>query len=250
MASALAPGLARKVKKILDTRTESPELTAALATLSSFYDANTPAARRALRGTVEQRGLDINQRFLEAAETVIQVTVRGGAAQAGALPCSVCGRLQAPGLARLPLNPGSCRNRRARAPQPCPQSLDEVQAQLDALAASCGAMSSAIAGAKTSAGPLLSESERLAREAAAVEAKAGMVVQFLEQYQLTPEEVRWGLGRKRRCAVQPKGGATAFLLQRLSGTGPSPLGGAPGGSEQLVNSPLQQPLPPSAPLKA
>ncbi|GBF95228.1 hypothetical protein Rsub_07943 [Raphidocelis subcapitata] len=140
MASALAPGLARKVKKILDTRTESQELTAALATLSSFYDANTPAARRALRSAVEQRGLDINQRFLEAAETVIQ-------------------------------------------------SLDEVQSQLDALSASCGAMSSAIAGAKASAGPLLSESERLAREAAAVEAKAGMVVAFLEQYQLTPEEI-------------------------------------------------------------
>ncbi|KAI8473219.1 MAG: component of oligomeric golgi complex 6 [Monoraphidium minutum] len=140
MASALAPGLARKVKKILEIKTESPELISALGTLSGFYDANTPAERRQLRSAVERRGLDINQRFLDAAETVIQ-------------------------------------------------SLDCVQSQLDALTASCAAMGAAVASAKASGGALLAEADKLGREAGAVEAKAALVEQFLDQYQLTPDEV-------------------------------------------------------------
>ncbi|KIZ02121.1 Conserved oligomeric Golgi complex subunit 6 [Monoraphidium neglectum] len=140
MASALAPGLARKVKKILEIKTESPELVSALSTLSGFYDQNGAAERRQLRSAVERRGLDINRQFLDAAETVIR-------------------------------------------------SLDDVQAQLDALAASCTSMTEAVASAKTSGGALLAEADKLGREAAAVESKAALVEQFLEQYQLTPEEV-------------------------------------------------------------
>ena len=94
-ASALAPGLARKVKKILDIKTESPDVISALNTLSTFYDDNTPAARRQLRSTIEKRGLEINQEFLTAAESVIQVCVfafgavrcvPGGGGGAGAPP--------------------------------------------------------------------------------------------------------------------------------------------------------------------
>jgi hypothetical protein len=59
--------------QILEIKTESPEVISALNTLSGFYERNTPAERRQLRSAVEQRGLDINQRFLAAAETVIQV---------------------------------------------------------------------------------------------------------------------------------------------------------------------------------
>jgi hypothetical protein len=51
-------------------------------------------------------------------------------------------------------------------------------------------MTEAVASAKTSGGALLAEADKLGREAAAVESKAALVEQFLEQYQLTPEEVR------------------------------------------------------------
>jgi hypothetical protein len=59
--------------QILETRTESPELLGALATLSAFYDDNSADARRRLRTTIEQRGLAVNEQFLVAAEAVIQV---------------------------------------------------------------------------------------------------------------------------------------------------------------------------------
>jgi conserved oligomeric Golgi complex subunit 6 len=59
--------------QILEIKTESPELVSALQTLSEFYDDNTPAARRALRSTIERRGLTIHEQFLTAAESVIQV---------------------------------------------------------------------------------------------------------------------------------------------------------------------------------
>ncbi|ONK78592.1 uncharacterized protein A4U43_C02F20430 [Asparagus officinalis] len=50
MASAsLAPGLSRKLKKVLETRTDGPDLLDSLATLSTFYTDNTPPARRNLK---------------------------------------------------------------------------------------------------------------------------------------------------------------------------------------------------------
>lgn len=63
-----------------------------LQTLSSFYTDNTPAARRALRSTIEKRGLAINERFISAAESVIKVSVcatewRGPQAAAGGAGC-------------------------------------------------------------------------------------------------------------------------------------------------------------------
>ena len=42
-----------------------------------MYPDNTPAARRHLRSTIEQRGLGINEQFLEAAEGVTRVSWRG-----------------------------------------------------------------------------------------------------------------------------------------------------------------------------
>ncbi|KAL4424572.1 hypothetical protein ABPG77_009156 [Micractinium sp. CCAP 211/92] len=70
---ALAPGLARKVKKIMETRTEAPEVVGSLATLSGFYEENSAAARRRLRSTIENRGVAVNEEFLEAAQSVIQM---------------------------------------------------------------------------------------------------------------------------------------------------------------------------------
>lgn len=71
-ATALAPGLSRKLKKVLDTRTDSPDLLASLNTLSSFYSDNTPHARRNLRSTIEKRGLSINEEFLAASSSAQQ----------------------------------------------------------------------------------------------------------------------------------------------------------------------------------
>lgn len=65
--ATLAPGLSRKLKKVLElTRTESPDLVASLQTLSEFYSDNTPQYRRNLRSTIEKRALSINLDFLAA----------------------------------------------------------------------------------------------------------------------------------------------------------------------------------------
>nr|BAJ86141.1 predicted protein [Hordeum vulgare subsp. vulgare] len=66
MAAALAPGVSRKLKKVLETRTDSPDLLASLGALSTFYEHNTPQARRNLKSSVEQRALAINRHFLDA----------------------------------------------------------------------------------------------------------------------------------------------------------------------------------------
>lgn len=65
----LAPGLSRKLKKVLECRTDTPDLVASLNALSSFYDENTPHARRNLRSTIEKRALQINSEFLSAADS-------------------------------------------------------------------------------------------------------------------------------------------------------------------------------------
>lgn len=79
-SSSLTTGLARKLKKVLEIRTDSPELLLSLSALSSFYSDNTPQARKNLRATIERRGLSINQEFLDASEDAQQVSfaVRGG----------------------------------------------------------------------------------------------------------------------------------------------------------------------------
>lgn len=57
----------------MDTRTEAPEVVGSLATLSGFYADNSPAARRRLRSTIEHQGVAVNEEFLAAAQTVLQV---------------------------------------------------------------------------------------------------------------------------------------------------------------------------------
>lgn len=71
-STALAPGLSRKLKKVLETRTDNADLLASLNTLSSFYTDNTPQSRRNLRSTVEKRALSINDEFLLASATAQQ----------------------------------------------------------------------------------------------------------------------------------------------------------------------------------
>ncbi|KAK8639926.1 hypothetical protein V6N13_138292 [Hibiscus sabdariffa] len=68
VTGGLAPGLSRKLKKVLECRTDTPEVLASLNTLSTFYTENTPQARRNLRSTIEKRSLDINLDFLRASQ--------------------------------------------------------------------------------------------------------------------------------------------------------------------------------------
>ncbi|CAO2834078.1 unnamed protein product [Amaranthus hypochondriacus] len=68
----LAPGLSRKLKKVLDSRIDSPELLSSLSTLSTFYTDNSPQARRNLRSTIEKRSLSINHDFLTASHSAQQ----------------------------------------------------------------------------------------------------------------------------------------------------------------------------------
>ena len=63
----------------METRTEAPEVVGSLGTLSGFYTDNSAAARRRLRGTIENQGVQVNQEFLGAAQSVIQASgVQGG----------------------------------------------------------------------------------------------------------------------------------------------------------------------------
>ncbi|KAH7687077.1 Conserved oligomeric Golgi complex subunit 6 protein [Dioscorea alata] len=64
--ATLAPGLSRKLKKVLETRTDSPDLLDSLAALSTFYGDNTPQSRRNLKSSIEERALAINHTFLLA----------------------------------------------------------------------------------------------------------------------------------------------------------------------------------------
>ncbi|XP_044467263.1 conserved oligomeric Golgi complex subunit 6 [Mangifera indica] len=72
----LAPGLSRKLKKVLESRTETPDLLASLKTLSTFYTDNTPQTRRNLRSTIEKRSLSINLDFLQASHAAQQALDR------------------------------------------------------------------------------------------------------------------------------------------------------------------------------
>lgn len=74
--AALAPGLSRKLKKVLESRIDSPELLSSLSTLSTFYTDNSPQARRNLRSTIEKRSLSINQEFLQASDAAQQALDR------------------------------------------------------------------------------------------------------------------------------------------------------------------------------
>lgn len=76
MDGKLAPGLSRKLKKVLECRTDSPDVLSSLNTLSSFYAENTPQSRRNLRSSIEKRGISINVDFLEASRAAQQALDR------------------------------------------------------------------------------------------------------------------------------------------------------------------------------
>lgn len=140
MTTTLAPGLARKIKKVLDTKTESQEVLGSLSTLSSFYEDNSTASRRKLRGTIEQQALGNNVKFLQAAEEVIK-------------------------------------------------ALNTVQSDLDSLSSACGRIGSGLSASKAATADMLEEVEKLQRALENTQVRSGLVGRFLEQYQLTEDEV-------------------------------------------------------------
>ena len=71
-SSTLAPGLARKVKKVLDTRLDGHETVACLKALSEFYvNDENDKKNGGLRAAIERRGLDINAEFMLASESTL-----------------------------------------------------------------------------------------------------------------------------------------------------------------------------------
>jgi hypothetical protein len=72
----LAPGLSRKLKKVLECRTDSPDLVSSLNTLSTFYSENAPRSRRNLKSSIETRALQINLEFLQASNAAQQALDR------------------------------------------------------------------------------------------------------------------------------------------------------------------------------
>jgi conserved oligomeric Golgi complex subunit 6 len=60
--------LDKKIKRLMDMRTDSPEMLRALGSLSSFYGSkgNTLEARRSLRADLEQRNIELVKEFIES----------------------------------------------------------------------------------------------------------------------------------------------------------------------------------------
>ena len=72
---------------------------------------------------------------------------------------------------------------------PCTQALDAVQLDLESLAGDCAHINAALAGAKAASASMVADTERAARELGASQLRSRLAEQFLQQYQLSPEEV-------------------------------------------------------------
>ena len=49
--------MAKKLRKLLEMRVDTPAITAALTDISTFYESNTISNRRGLRAELERRGV-------------------------------------------------------------------------------------------------------------------------------------------------------------------------------------------------
>jgi Conserved oligomeric complex COG6 len=206
----------RCILQILETRTESPELQGSLSTLSTFYAVNSLAERRQLRATIEKQGLAVNEDFLAAAGSVISVcspslivvlpSVVPIALWLLQNPCLEAGTTSYASTQRF--HPGSCLalfwpccKPRGLAPRNQPslttvwwrvaaaQALEVVQADLDGLSTCCERISGALSSSKQATSELLAETEKLTRALAMSTKRSQLVEKFLQQYQLSHDEV-------------------------------------------------------------
>jgi hypothetical protein len=168
-------------QQITEIKTETPELLAALATLSTFYadDAATAAAAGTGGGAIGG----------------------GDAASAAASahhpnhhPLPATTFLSDPASARTGLR-GAIERRGLAAADEFLRAADRVAAQLDSvdgqlalLGQHCGAMRGSLGRAERAAAPLLAEVGQAQRERAQVEARRALVGRFLADYQLGAEE--------------------------------------------------------------
>ncbi|XP_074285100.1 conserved oligomeric Golgi complex subunit 6 [Silene latifolia] len=138
--TTLAPGLSRKLKKVLESRLDSPEILSSLNTLSSFYSDNSPHSRRNLRSTIEKRSLQINHEFVAASDAA-------------------------------------------------EQALDQVEAEVNALADCCDRIAKALNSCSSTTGDIISTTERLKQELDVTTQRQEIVSCFLRDYQLSNEEI-------------------------------------------------------------
>lgn len=59
-------------KQVLETRTDTPDIVAALSSLSEFYHENHPKARQHLRAAIDERSVEINASLLQEAKHVME----------------------------------------------------------------------------------------------------------------------------------------------------------------------------------
>jgi len=69
------------------------------------------------------------------------------------------------------------------------QALDVVQADLDSLSSCCGRITGALAASRAASAELLGETAKLGRSLESSLSRSHLVEQFLEQYQLSHDEV-------------------------------------------------------------
>mmetsp|Transcript_65 Transcript_65/g.135 ORF Transcript_65/g.135 Transcript_65/m.135 type:complete len:675 (-) Transcript_65:26-2050(-) len=69
--SSVAPGLQRKLSKVLGQKTDSPEVSKDLSALSTIYSDNSAYNRRNIRSIIEKGLIESSTRFVEDAETIM-----------------------------------------------------------------------------------------------------------------------------------------------------------------------------------
>ncbi len=69
------------------------------------------------------------------------------------------------------------------------QALDGVQREVEGVAAGCKRINGALQASRAASTEMVAETERIARDLATSRSRAGLVTHFLDQYQLSGDEV-------------------------------------------------------------
>ncbi|CAL0331643.1 unnamed protein product [Lupinus luteus] len=209
--AGLAPGLSRKLKKVLESRIDTPDLLSSLNTLSSFYDENTPQSRRNLRSNIEKRALSINREFVDAS-LAAQLALDSVENEVNAL-AECCDRFEFP--FRSLSSPFACffiSSRKvlcALMPNFVAASLEwssvsvissdfemhslllvrEVLLIWSTISLREMFIAKALNSCSASTGDIISTTERLKQELETTTQRQEIVACFLRDYQLSPEEI-------------------------------------------------------------
>ena len=186
MATQLAPGLARKVKKVLETRADTPETIACLKGLSEFYGENTPAARRGARSRACRTFIPFLR--CEPLLKFLPSTTRLCASPLTLPPAP--SRFNPAGLRSSIERRGLDINREfLEASGQAQEALAVVDAQLEGLLSGCRRIANVLDKSRERTGNLLDETARFNNNLAKIEERKKMLETFLVDYQLTDEEI-------------------------------------------------------------